>query len=103
LNDGTGGVVPIATMTIPIQPAVGIALVCSLALTVELPAASGDWPQFRGTGALGMSDAKGAPLTRQSPPAALEQVSLPAERSLTPQMKMRRNLHCRAARLRPRV
>src|SRR5262245_1770276 len=50
------------TMTVHSRPAALLALFGCVYLKV-LPALAGDWPQFRGPGASGVSDGKGLPIT----------------------------------------
>jgi outer membrane protein assembly factor BamB len=71
-------------MTTPFKLALAFSLVCSPALTSFSIAANRDWPQFRGTGALGTSDAKGAPLTWSEEKGVVWKVALPGPGASSP-------------------
>jgi outer membrane protein assembly factor BamB len=71
-------------MTTPFKLALAFSLVCSPALTSLSIAAGRDWPQFRGPGALGTSDAKGAPLTWSDEKGVVWKVALPGPGASSP-------------------
>jgi outer membrane protein assembly factor BamB len=80
-------------MTTPIQPALAVSLVCSVAFAAlttqpvsaaEPTGGSRDWPQFRGTGAQGRSDAKGAPLNWDDSKGIAWKIPLPGPGASSP-------------------
>lgn len=71
-------------MTTPFKLALALSLVSSSGFAAEPSASSRDWPQFRGNGALGTSDAKGAPLTWSDEKGIVWKVALPGPGASSP-------------------